>query len=211
MSVLNVVCVKAKPAYSYEWVNRLERMVGENVTVAHRFTCVTDDTAGLRCRTKMLPKGIKGWWAKLFIHRRDLFAPPVLYLDLDVLILGNLDFVKSYDGRFAILRDFYRPEGMGSGVMLWNEPQPHIWENWLESGCPDHILGDQGWMEQQVPFAQRLQDVFPEKFVSYKVHCEDDTPPQNAAVLSFHGHPKNTNFPPNHWVQRIWRGEAVAA
>ncbi len=211
MSSLTVACVLAKPGYGREWVRRLERMVRANLTVPHRFVCLTDDDGGLTCRTKRLPAGLRfgsGWWAKLALFQRGLFEGRVLYLDLDSLVLGDLDFVTKFDGDFAILRDFYRPDGYGSGVMLWNKPHPHVWDDWIAAGAPQHPLGDQGWMEQALPNAYRLQDEFPGKFVSYKVHCaERDQAPEGAAVLSFHGEPKNADFPPEHWVSKTWRGE----
>ena len=209
MAELTVVCVKSGPGnYTHAWVNRLHRMVRQNLTVRHRFVCLTDDTGGLTCTTKRLPEKGLGWYAKLAMFRKSLFDGLVLYLDLDVLIVGNLDFVTKFKGDFAILRDFYRPDGYGSGVMLWNKEYPHVWENWLREGCPPHELGDQGWMEKQLPNAIRLQDEFPGKFISYKVHCaERDELPEGAAVLSFHGEPKNADFPPEHWVSRIWKGE----
>lgn len=208
--MITVCCVKAKPHYDHVWVNRLYRMVKENLTIPHRFICVTDDDSGVKCAVKRLPKGLGGWWSKLALHRQDFLEPPVFYLDLDVLILGNLDFIAEYKGDFALLRDFYRLDGFGSGVMLWNKPHPHIWENWLKNGTPNHPLGDQGWMEWMVPNADRLQDVFPDKFVSYKVHCEYG-PPNEAAVMSFHGIPKNDDFPTGHWVSQIWEGRKAKA
>lgn len=211
MAVLTVACVKAKPAYDHTWVNRLYRSVKANMTISHRFICYTDDASGIACNTRPLPRGLSGWWSKISLFRPFLIGGPVLYLDLDTLILGNLDFVLSYKGDFAILRDFYRPDGYGSGVMLWNTPQMHVWQKWLESGMPDHPLGDQGWIEAMIPNADRLQDLFPGKFVSFKVHCENGMPPSDhrAAVLSFHGTPKNDSFPVEHWVTKRWKGEAA--
>lgn len=206
---MNVVCVKSKPRYSHEWVNRLYGMVEKNMTIPHKFICLTDDDSGLKCASKRLPQGLRGWWAKLALFRTVL-TPPVLYLDLDTLILGNLDFVKDYDGDFALLRDFYREDGFGSGVMLWTRPFDYIWNEWLRHGTPDHPLGDQGWMEMMVPDADCLQDVFPGKFISYKVHCQEKVP-EDARVLSFHGEPKNIDFPDTHWVSKVWKGERLAA
>lgn len=209
MAELTVVCVKSGPgAYTHAWVNRLQRMVRQNLTPPYRFVCLTDDAGGLTCTTKKLPEKGLGWYAKLCMFRPNLFSGLVLYLDLDSLIVGNLDFVRKFKGDFAILRDFYREDGYGSGVMLWNKEYPHVWNNWLKAECPPHPLGDQGWMEEQLPNAIRLQDEFPGKFVSYKVHCQErDAIPDGAAVVSFHGEPKNADFPPEHWVSRIWRGE----
>lgn len=206
---VTVACVKSKPAYDHHWVNRLYRAVQKHLSVQHRFVCFTDDSSGIACQTKPLPKGLRGWNAKMALHRPVALSGKVLYLDLDTLIVDSLDFVAKYEGDFAILRDFYRADGYGSGVMLWNKPQPQVWTRWLELGMPEHPLGDQGWMEEFVPNADRLQDVFPGKFVSFKVHCESGELPKESAVLSFHGAPKNCDFPREHWVTRLWLGEAA--
>lgn len=201
---MHVVCVKTRPRYGAEYVNRLYRAVERNLTVPHKFLCLTDDPEGVECETKLLPRGLRGWWGKIALFK-EAFDGPVLYLDLDTLILGNIDFFAEYKGDFAILRDFYRPDGYGSGVMLWNRPHPEIWKQWVLAGCPDHPLGDQGWMEAMIPNADRLQDVFPDRIKSYKVHCVDGgPPPADASVLCFHGVPKQEDFPADHWVSRLW-------
>lgn len=208
--MLNVVCVKSRPAYDHHYVNRLYRAVERNLTIPHRFTCFTDDATGVKCHTKPLPPSHRrGWYSKLALHQRGLIDPPVFYLDLDTLIVGSLDFIADYAGDFAILRDFFIPEGYGSGVMLWNKPQPHVWDQWLFHGEPEHPMGDQGWMQQQVKEADKLQDLWPGKFVSYKAHCLGGLPP-DAAVVSFHGYPKNEDFPEEHWVHQYWTGEVTA-
>ena len=208
--MLNVVCVKSKPAYDHHYVNRLYEMVRRNLTIPHKFTCFTDDSSGIRCKTKPLPSLLakSGWWAKLSLHREDLLTCPVLYLDLDTLIVDNLDFIGDYKGDFCILRDFYRPEGYGSGVMMWNKPHPYVWTKWVGKGCPSHGLGDQGWMEEQIKGADLFQDQFPDKFVSYKVDCQSRLP-ENASVVCFHGEPKPHQFPEDHWVSQHWVGELV--
>lgn len=99
------------------------------------------------------------------------------------------------------MRDFYRPDGYGSGVMLWNEEQPQVWDEWVKRPFY-HPLGDQGWMEMWVEKADRLQDVFPGKFVSYKAHCRGGLP-EGAAAVCMHGHPKPHQVA-DEWVQQHW-------
>ena len=205
MAVLTVVCVKAKPAYGHRDVNRLKAMVDRNMTIPHRFICFTDDTGGVTCNTKKLPAGVGGWWAKLAMFRPGILSGKILYIDLDTLITDSLDFVDEYQGKFAILSDFYDPPHYGSGVMLWNECPTQVCTNW-EHGRPIHPMGDQGWVEQQVKDADFFQDLWPGKFVSYKVHCADGVP-QDAAMVCFHGDPKPWHFDENHWVQKIWTGQ----
>lgn len=204
--MITVACVKSRPLYSHSYVNRLYRAVRANLSVPHRFICLTDDSAGQACPSKMLPKGLEGWWAKLALFRYGALEPPVIYFDLDTVIVDSIDFMAEFKGDFAILRDFYRPEGMGSGVMLWNKPQPHVWDNWLAAGRPNHPLGDQGWMEQQVPKAEKIQDLWPGKVKSFKADDLQDGP-KGAAVVAFHGQPKPHDFPGGHWVERAWKRE----
>jgi len=200
---LNVVCVKAKPRYDHQYVNKLYKAVRQHLSIPLRFFCLTDDVSGLKCRTKNLPHQLHDWWGKLYLFNL-YFEGKVLYLDLDTLITGPLDFVNDYEGDFAILRDFYRPEGYGSGVMLWNGgKQPrHVWDNWFANPVI-HPLGDQGWIEEQVKDADRLQDIFPGKIVSYKVDCANGLP-EGAAICAFHGLPKPHEFAADHWVTKVW-------
>jgi hypothetical protein len=199
--ILTVCCVKSKPLYDHHYVNKLQKAVRKHLSLPHRFVCLTDDSSGLKCRTKQLPRELKGWWAKLYLFNLHLEGK-VLYLDLDTLVTDSLDFVGEYDGDFAILRDFYRPEGYGSGVMLWNETPSHVWDRWFDNPVI-HTLGDQGWIEDQIPNADRLQDLYPGKFVSYKADCEKGLP-EGASVLCFHGTPKPHDFDSTHWVGKIW-------
>lgn len=216
MERLTVCCVKTKPNYDYHWVNRLYLAVKRNLTIPHRFVCFTDYTGGLKCPAAGFPRFLdgSGWWAKLSLFRPGLFDGLVLYLDLDSLIVGNLDFVKEYTGSFALLRDFYRPHGYGSGAMLFRGDHSHIWTEWLRQKCPTEIStetwGDQAWMEKELPEADLLQDLWPGRFVSYKEDCQEGCP-EGASVVCFHGEPKNHQFSDDHWVTRTWLGEKKAA
>lgn len=200
---ITVAAVKAKPDYSHVHVNRLCAAVRRHLSVPHRFICLTDDPRGVACATHPLPRGVGGWWAKLALFADRKLNGRVIYFDLDTLIVDSIDFMAHYDGDFALLRDFYRPEGYGSGVMLWNKPRPDIWSDWDAAGRPIHPLGDQGWMEQKVANADRVQDLWPGRVVSYKVHCQDARP-EKAAVICFHGVPKMDDFDDTHWVRKAW-------
>lgn len=212
MAYLTVVCVKAPPdkTYDHNYVNRLYQMCKRQLSVPFKFLCFTDDPSGLKCESRKLPNGLVGWWNKLYLFKSGLLKGKVLYLDLDTIIIDSLDFVSSFEGDFAILRDFYRPEGYGSGVMLWNKA-PDLWDEWNKAGKPDHGLGDQGFVEKRIKNALRLQDLFPQKFVSFKADCSEKIP-EGAAVVCFHGVPKPHQLDPDylvdlelldHWVGEI--------
>jgi hypothetical protein len=190
----------------YLYVRALEAQLEEYLTVPYRFVCVTDTPIdGVEC----VRAEHQGWWEKL-----RLFKPGVLpegrklFLDLDTFIVGNIDFLADYRGEFAILRDFYRTRGLGSAVMLWDE-LPEIYDAWIKAGKPQPGGGDQAFVEDvMLAKADRLQDLYPGKFVSYKVHCANRMPP-DAAVICFHGNPKPHAV--NGWAGEQWSHLTEAA
>ena len=96
-----VICIRWGTKYGPDYVNRLHAMVARNLPGPFRFTCFTDDPAGLREGVEpaplpplgcALPTGTRGIWGKsrLWAERLGDLDGPVLYLDLDVVILGDL-------------------------------------------------------------------------------------------------------------------------
>lgn len=168
---------------------------------------------------------LPGWWSKM-----ELFSPEVretwgdtLYFDLDTAITGDLTPIINYcktDWRdptggtpFTILRDFYRPNGYGSGVMFIPGTMTGVWGKWqkhhtnLEIGNAHN--GDQNFLEQAAPGALRWQDVLPGKIASFKpVALPGATRaslPDDCRVLCFHGKPRPWELPADHWTRRYWR------
>ena len=206
-----------------EYVNKLYDMVRRNLTDGYpgRFVCVTDDEEGMDEGIEVIPapEGVSGWWVKLFLFKRGLFADgeQVVFMDLDTVIVGNLDEIAGYSGKFATLRDFYHPQQVGPAIIAWTagEYTATIWDEWVSCGKPTTGHGDLWWINQldQGHFAHncdKLQDLFPGSFVSYKVHC-GKYPPKGAKVVCFHGQPRPHDAP-DAWVQDTWKiGGATAA
>lgn len=208
--MLNIVCVKHGDLYGSDYVNKLVDMVRRNLAdgTEGRFICFTDNTdgidAGIECRT--LPVGIKGWWNKLYLFKAGLFddGDRIFYLDLDTIILNGLDDIIQYQGDFAILRDFYRPNGYQSSVMLFKANLHNkIWENFVKEGLPNLAGGDQAFIEKQIETVDILQDLFPKWFVSYKNDCRPMFP-RGSRVVIFHGHPR-PHETHDEWIEKIWK------
>lgn len=216
--MLNVVTVNWRNycGRGAEYVNTLFDMVRRNLPddMPGKFVCFTDDTTGLAegIETRELPGNLEGWWNKLYLFKQGLFpqGDRILYFDLDTAITGPLDEIVTYDGEFAILRDFYRPQGLQSSVMAWTpcEDTAAIWDNYARSGYPDKAGGDQEWIELcfygNGSFQYQIwQHLYPGEFASYKVHCQDGMP-KNTKVVVFHGHPRPHEVA-NGWVPRVWK------
>ena len=76
---LTVACVlSAGPTYNRSHVERLERMIATHMLQPYRFVCVDDSP-------------FQGFWSKVSLFQTGRFSGRVLYLDLDVTVIGSLD------------------------------------------------------------------------------------------------------------------------
>ena len=102
-----VACVlRSGGIYTEEWVDRLRRDVAANLAIPHRFVCLTDMAPD--CETLPLRDPWTGWWSKLELFRPGNFNGPVLYLDLDVIVVGDLTEIVSHPHEFTMCEDYYR-------------------------------------------------------------------------------------------------------
>ena len=212
--MLNVVCVNAGNylGRGVEYVRNLNDMIRRNLPegYAGKFIVFTDTPGdyGHEIEVRDLPHpGLDGWWNKLALFKPGVFNwdDRVLYLDLDTVLAGRLDAVANYTGEFAILRDFYRAEGMQSSVMAWrvSRATESLWRDWERTGMPRILGGDQSWIEQAFHGASDIwQDILPNTFVSYKV--SGGSAPDKAAVVVFHGNPRPHEVL-DGWVPMVWK------
>lgn len=106
--VVNVVCVKYGTKYGADYVNNLYYGIKTNLTKPHRFICFTENTEGLDpdIQIKPLVHKWQGWWSKVHIFNPDNYKGiegMIFYIDLDMIITGNLDNLASYRGPFAVM------------------------------------------------------------------------------------------------------------
>lgn len=216
--MLNVVCLKWGTKYGPGYVNRLYHMVGRQLRRRFRFHCLTEDPSGLDAGIVVLPlvcsPGLSGWWYKLSLFAPEFFGlrGRLLYLDLDVVIAGNIDFLCDVPGDFVILRNWSRKRMWNSSVMRFViGAHADVWRGFQDKA--ESIMtscnGDQEWIFQCIPEAATWPA---EKIVSYKKSLDSrafpllaklggehfglraparlDTPlPATAAIVVFHGKP----------------------
>lgn len=210
--MLNVVMVQVGNycGRGQEYVLRLQEQLRLALTIPHRTYLLTDEPASLYPRIKVKPAVYRSWWEKLRIFKPGMFPDGmVLFLDLDTIIVDNIDFLGDYTGHFAIPHDFWRPEGLGPGVMLFDpEWATFIYEEWSAAGFPQtDPRGDAGWMENLNQGRMRkevdiMQTLWPGAFVSYKTVAINSVPP-NAKVVCFHGRPRPHEA--GGWVKQVWQ------
>ncbi|THK37907.1 glycosyl transferase [Ensifer sp. MPMI2T] len=107
--VKQVICINWGTKYGPPFINRLYAMVARNITPPFTFTCFTDNRSGLRpeilCEDLppldvAMPVNTKGIWpkARLWGPKLGNLAGPVLFLDLDLVIVGSLDSFFEFGG-----------------------------------------------------------------------------------------------------------------
>lgn len=205
--MLNVVCIKWGDAFDPHYVNALKRGVERNLSLPHRFVCWTEDENGVEaeCLPFTHPEH-KGWWQKVFLfEKRADMEGPRLFFDLDTVIKGPIDDMAAAT-EFTMLRDFYQRDRAASGMlMIPDEFGEQVVERYLadpiaaQDRCSG-VLGDGHWIDINVESKRFWQDDFPDKVISYKVHCQDRLP-RDASVICFHGRPRP------HEITELWMGK----
>lgn len=176
--VVNVCVLRSGGDYGPEHVRWLAKQVPDLVCLSDVWV---DNVETVRMRY-----GFPGWWSKLELFS-DAFNDDLMYFDLDTVVL---DVPKA--DRTTVLRDFYYPETMGSGLMyIAQKDKARVWDAFMERPSLHMrrccIGGDQQFLQDHIGGAQKWQDVA--RVYSYKAHCQDGLP-MDAQVVCFHGRPR---------------------
>lgn len=161
---LTVACVlvKGHVPFTAEYVVRLKSMCARSLG-EHRFVCLTDrELPGIETIRIQAPDGIYAWWSKLeLFNPAHGFTGRMLYLDLDVLVVGDLRPAADYPASFALVPDgapgFMPRDGrkcvhrFNSSVMTWNAGERnHLYTEWTPK-VARRLWGDQDWIGEQAP------------------------------------------------------------
>lgn len=165
---LTVACVwvQGNVPYGVEYVTRLKAMVAKHLPVAHQFVCLTDRPWELPADVESIPipsvGTMFGWWAKIQLFSPSRFDGRVLYLDLDTLIVGDLNWVAQFPSSFALIPDAgsFQPKThhrvvkrFNSSVMVWDAGvNTQLFTNWTPA-VAKRLWGDQDLIGEQWPHA----------------------------------------------------------
>lgn len=215
-NMVTVACVlRSGGVYTPEWVERLRSQVRRHLQQKHDFVCLSDVSLPSGIDRVPLDCDYPRWWSKLELFRPGIFlGERVIYLDLDLLIVGDIGDLASYPGEFAMLEDFMVPGLMSSSIMAWNPGGTFGFWRFIQNNQPifDHSFRQHrnfrfggGRMD---PFlnimATRkdgLQSLYPGMIGSYKVH-HLEAGPGDFRIVDFHGKPKVTDL--GGWVREAW-------
>jgi hypothetical protein len=215
--------------YEPEDVAVLKSQVARNLSIPHRFVCVTDlphlldpsiETVPLRTETHL--SGTR--FAKLMLFHPDAGAAlgeRILYLDLDVVIVGDLGPLVDRPERLVLWRNpnfgiAKRARYNTSAILLTAGARPEFWVRFQGQRSYDKARAKTGWggtdqmwvsylaspdeahwrAEDGIYGAGRLGDYHPELATTVL--------PENARIVAFPGrrHPKMAEVQVKHpWIE----------
>jgi hypothetical protein len=219
---INCACLIHGDAYGWEYVDRLYSMLDRHITEEihlHVYTEAARPVPAPYIKHSLEEWGISGpkrsWWYKMQLFNPHLFSGPLLYFDLDTVVLENIDWIWRLPTRyFWAVQDFkflWRPahQGMNSSVMWWDTRRyEHVWQGFQRERLSEIIKkypGDQDYINQALNHND-LRFLDPQRIKSWRWQCLDGgfnfrkrtylTPgsgtvvPTDTSVLIFHGKPK---------------------
>jgi hypothetical protein len=222
MEYRDCVCVLVGGKYGWEYVERLYSMLERHSSIPVRLHVLTEPGRRVpdpfvRHELQIMPE-LSGadvfWWYKMQLFDRARFVSPMMYFDLDMVIVGNVDFLWQGDPRFFwAVRDFrylWRPGcfDINSSIMHWDpEKFSWIWEDF----CRDNICnvlkahpGDQDYLTAAIP-RDRVRFFDTDLVKSWRWQIQDGgwdfrkkksltpghtTIDQITKIIVFHGRPK---------------------
>lgn len=231
-----ILCLKHGQKYNAEYVNRLYKMVKRNCTLPFTFVCLTEDPAHLHKDIKVLalPNYLSGWWCKPYMYSADLpIKGTILYMDLDVVISGNIDKLLTYQPHhWCTIRDFTRVmrsnwSKYNSSIVRFKTGQlGFLWEKFKRERniIMKKYHGDQDYLYEETRIQQAF--LYPDSWIqswkwevrksrefapggrrgsrTFKHEEHDAKPRPECCVCVFHGDP-NPEHCTDAWVVENWK------
>ena len=206
-----ILCMKWGKKYGSDYVNRLYSMVQRNLEGDFRMVCLTDSFVGIRKEVDCFPipdlkldfNGPERGWKKLSVFSEKLYdiRGVTLFLDLDVVIKGDLGPFFDFPGEFLIIHDWMRPwrvTGNSSVFRFDCGTLPEVLSHFQlhTEKIKEQFRNEQAYLSAKVHALGKLK-YWPSSWcVSWKYHCIPSFPfnfwqipkaPLSAKVLVFHG------------------------
>lgn len=223
-----VTCMKWGTRYPSDYVNRLWSMIRRNTVRPTRLICFTDDSSGVSEDVICHPLPAiniperESWspWRKLSLWQVPLadLSGDVLFLDLDMVITGNIDCFFDYEpGWFCVIENWtqlgkgigntslYRfPVGRYSYIFddFHRDPEAVLSRYRIEQQYISDVVDDMKFWPPQwcVSFKHALVPRWPMNFFK--------TPelPDDARVIAFTGKPDPDEAAAGKWpVSAAWK------
>jgi hypothetical protein len=217
-----VLCMKWGHRYGSDYVNTLYSMVRRHLVTPHRLVCLTDDAHGIRAEVEcrplpaltLAPEWERSPWRKLSCFAPELadLAGPVLFLDLDVVVVDRIDPLLEHPGEFCIIENWtQRGRGIGNSSVYRYRAGAHrdVFERFrADPAAALHAHpNSQTFLSRHVPELTFWPGTWCR---SFKHECLPAPPlrrfrratlPAGARIVVFHGHPKPPDAARGVWPE----------
>ena len=230
MDTVNVVCMKWGSKFTPEYVNNLYHMVRRNITLPFRFICLTEAPDGIEPNVEIKPlpqfqeppaKYLRFClaWRKLSLFDEKVYdlSGKILFLDLDVVVIDNIDCFFSYSDKLAIIENWSQPNRLigQSSAFCFKVGQ---YTRLLQKYCRQQLEVLNNNRTEQVYITRELGegnfDYFPDDWCkSFKMHCmpggilnsflAPTKIPANAKIIVFHGKPDPPDAIAGRWGKPV--------
>lgn len=219
---IDCACVIHGHSYDWSYVDRLYNMLSRHISPGirlHVYTEADRTVPAHMIKHELVPWQLKkpkhAWWYKMQLFNTEHHCGPLLYFDLDTVIVRNIDWIWNQPlSHFWTVKDFkylWRLNycGINSSVMWWNtQTHSYVWQKFIEQGIDatsKQYPGDQDFLTATIPQNQcRYFDT--NKVQSWRWQCFDGgydfrrrkhkSPgtgtniTDHTSILVFHGQPK---------------------
>jgi hypothetical protein len=222
INTIDCACVIHGSVYDWQYVERLYAMLCRNLTAQPRLHVYTEAERPVPAHMikHVLPAwGIHGarqsWWYKLCLFNASELAGPLLYFDLDTVIVNNIDWIVSLPTSwFWSVQDFkylwrQHYHGINSSVMWWDTRRfDFVWQDFQNQNLQRTIKlhrGDQDYLTKTIPNSE-IRFLDSTRVKSWRWQCIDggydfkrrayrnpdsgSCVTSESSVLIFHGQPK---------------------
>lgn len=222
---VDCACVIHGDVYDWTYVERLFNMLTRNISSGIRFHVYTEAERPVPAhmiKHVLMDWGMSGpkksWWYKMQLFDPGHHAGPLLYFDLDTVIIDNIDWICNLPLQFFwTVKDFkylWRPNhaGINSSIMWWDTQKFHqIWQEFQRQDLLQIVKkyrGDQDYLDAVIQH-NSVRFLDPDRIKSWRWQCLHGgwdfskrsfrapdlaaNIPKYTSVLVFHGQPKPKN------------------
>ena len=135
------------------------------------------------------------------------------FIDLDMIVYNNIDFIFEYKGNFALMKtDDIQCEGSKDGynssVVVYRRGfggEIYSTMEKYEKELTNQIVRFDHYLEYIVKNADFTQDVFEGKILDYNTYCKGKaTLPESGAIIAFPRSPKPHECE-DEWIKKYWK------
>lgn len=238
MYTIDCACLIHGDYYDWSYVENLYKMISRNTEHNVKLHVFTEEFRPVPepfiKHTLFEWPGVHGhrkaWWYKMQMFDSNNFAGRLLYFDLDVVIVNNIDWILQTNPRyFWTIRDFkhlWRGQwnGINSSIMYWDTREYRsLYEQFAQTPIVDILKtypGDQDFISKNIN-RDNVRFLDENRIKSWRWQAKDGglnfktkrswrpnagtVLPPNTSVLIFHGSPKpHEVYDPvinQHWRQ----------